>query len=60
MQALKEDPPADFKCKDKFLVQSIAITAERAQLPAADLVRENKEKDKNEPDFLTIWCRAHL
>ncbi|KAF9381541.1 phosphatidylinositol-binding protein scs2 [Podila verticillata] len=37
MQAMKEDPPADFKCKDKFLVQSIAVTAERAQLPAADL-----------------------
>ncbi|KAG0332577.1 phosphatidylinositol-binding protein scs2 [Podila horticola] len=37
MQAMKEDPPADFKCKDKFLVQSIAITSERAQLSAADL-----------------------
>ncbi|KAI1314391.1 phosphatidylinositol-binding protein scs2 [Mortierella claussenii] len=37
MQAMKEDPPADFKCKDKFLVQSVAITAERGLLPAADL-----------------------
>ncbi|KAF9324332.1 phosphatidylinositol-binding protein scs2 [Podila minutissima] len=37
MQAMKEDPPPDFKCKDKFLVQSVAITAERAQLSATDL-----------------------
>lgn len=38
MQAMKEDPPADFKCKDKFLVQSVAITAEREQIAPADLV----------------------
>ncbi|KAF9198514.1 phosphatidylinositol-binding protein scs2 [Haplosporangium sp. Z 27] len=37
MQAMKEDPPVDFKCKDKFLVQSVAITAEREELPAAEL-----------------------
>ncbi|KAF9392307.1 phosphatidylinositol-binding protein scs2 [Podila verticillata] len=37
MQAMKEDPPADFKCKDKFLVQSVAITAERAGLSLAEL-----------------------
>ncbi|KAI9801356.1 MAG: hypothetical protein M1825_003335 [Sarcosagium campestre] len=29
LQAMKEDPPADAKCRDKFLVQSIAITADR-------------------------------
>ncbi|KAF9982617.1 phosphatidylinositol-binding protein scs2, partial [Entomortierella chlamydospora] len=34
---MKEDPPIDFKCKDKFLVQSVAITAEREQLAPADL-----------------------
>lgn len=38
MQAMKEDPPVDFKCKDKFLVQSVAITAEREQLAPQDLV----------------------
>ncbi|KAF9964923.1 phosphatidylinositol-binding protein scs2 [Mortierella alpina] len=37
MQAMKEDPPVDFKCKDKFLVQSVAITAERELLPPQDL-----------------------
>ncbi|KAG0301824.1 phosphatidylinositol-binding protein scs2 [Dissophora globulifera] len=37
MQAMREDPPADFKCKDKFLVQSVAITAEREQLAPSEL-----------------------
>ncbi|KAF9944111.1 phosphatidylinositol-binding protein scs2, partial [Modicella reniformis] len=37
MQAMKEEPPADFKCKDKFLVQSVPVTAERQQLPVAEL-----------------------
>ncbi|KAF8541382.1 PapD-like protein [Trichophaea hybrida] len=29
LQAMKNDPPADYKCRDKFLVQSVAITADR-------------------------------
>ena len=29
LQAMKNDPPADHKCRDKFLVQSVAITADR-------------------------------
>jgi hypothetical protein len=29
LQAMKEDPPADAKCKDKFLVQSVGITADK-------------------------------
>lgn len=28
LQAMKEDPPLDTKCRDKFLVQSVAIKAE--------------------------------
>ncbi|KAG0342907.1 phosphatidylinositol-binding protein scs2 [Podila humilis] len=48
MQAMKEDPPADFKCKDKFLVQSVAITAERAALSLTDLwpTVEREAKDQ--------------
>ncbi|KAF9102498.1 phosphatidylinositol-binding protein scs2 [Mortierella sp. GBA35] len=48
MQAMKEDPPADFKCKDKFLVQSVAITAEREQLAPGDLwpTMERDAKDQ--------------
>jgi len=29
LQAMKEDPPPDAKCRDKFLVQTIAITADK-------------------------------
>ena len=29
LQAMKEDPPAEAKCRDKFLVQTISITADR-------------------------------
>lgn len=29
LQAMKEDPPPDSRCRDKFLVQSIDITPER-------------------------------
>lgn len=29
LQPMKQDPPADFKCRDKFLVQSVPITADR-------------------------------
>ena len=32
LQAMKEDPPLDARCRDKFLVQSVAITPEH-ELP---------------------------
>jgi len=29
LQAMKQDPPLEAKCKDKFLVQSVAVTADK-------------------------------
>ena len=29
LQAMKQEPPADAKCRDKFLVQSVIITADK-------------------------------
>jgi hypothetical protein len=29
LQAMKEDPPPDAKCRDKFLVQSVQIPADK-------------------------------
>ena len=29
LQAMKEDPPPDARCRDKFLVQSVAIGADQ-------------------------------
>ncbi|KAI8057039.1 PapD-like protein [Syncephalis plumigaleata] len=37
LQPMREDPPPDFRCRDKFLVQSVAIPAEHNHLPVAEL-----------------------
>lgn len=39
LQAMKEDPPLNHKCKDKFLIQSTIITPEKETMPLQDLVR---------------------
>ncbi|KAG8704891.1 phosphatidylinositol-binding protein scs2 [Ceratobasidium sp. 394] len=37
LQAMHEDPPLSFKCKDRFLVQSMILTADRRSKPVQDL-----------------------
>jgi hypothetical protein len=39
LQAMKEEPPLNAKCKDKFLIQSMLIPPEKAAIPLHDLVR---------------------
>ena len=39
LQAMKEEPPLNAKCKDKFLIQTMLIPEEKATLPLHDLVR---------------------
>lgn len=39
LQAMKEDPPAGYKCRDKFLVQSVAITADKEYNNVQQIVR---------------------
>ncbi|SRR6266702_1940675 len=39
LQAMKEEPPLNAKCKDKFLIQTMLIPPEKATLPLHDLVR---------------------
>ncbi|KAF9582949.1 phosphatidylinositol-binding protein scs2 [Lunasporangiospora selenospora] len=56
MQALKEDPPVDFRCKDKFLVQSIAITAEREQFVLSDLWGHMEKVAKDQIREKKIRC----
>ncbi|KAH8553137.1 PapD-like protein [Umbelopsis sp. PMI_123] len=48
LQPLKEEPEPNFKCKDKFLVQSVALTPDTAKVSLADLWTnlENGPKDK--------------
>ena len=38
LQAMKEDPPLDAKCRDKFLVQSVAVTADKEFSNVASIV----------------------
>lgn len=35
---MKEDPPVDYKCRDKFLVQSVAITADKEYSTVGQIV----------------------
>jgi hypothetical protein len=36
---MKEDPPPDAKCRDKFLVQSVLVTADKEFTNVGSLVR---------------------
>ncbi|OLL22559.1 Vesicle-associated membrane protein-associated protein [Neolecta irregularis DAH-3] len=36
LQAMREEPPADFKCRDKFLIQSAIITADQESANLSD------------------------
>lgn len=38
LQAMKEEPALNAKCKDKFLIQSTLITAEKETMSLGDLV----------------------
>lgn len=46
LQPMKEDPAPGQKCRDKFLVQSVAITPERESVPLADLWKQLEDDDK--------------
>lgn len=39
LQAMKQEPPADAKCRDKFLVQSASITGDKEFASIASVVR---------------------
>ncbi|KAK9722706.1 phosphatidylinositol-binding protein scs2 [Basidiobolus ranarum] len=56
LQPLKEDPPLDFKCKDKFLVQSIAITPDKETQNLQDLWNSVEKTDKNSISERKLRC----
>lgn len=68
LQAMKEDPPADFKCKDKFLVQAIKISRSDFRLEGEDLAErlqdlwaDAESTKKNDPDSAaSILCEKKL
>ncbi|KAF2279676.1 MSP domain-containing protein [Westerdykella ornata] len=46
LQAMKEDPPPDAKCRDKFLVQSVLITADKEFTNVASLWSHIEQTNK--------------
>lgn len=46
LQPFKEEPPADFKSKDKFLIQAALIPPEKTDLPASQLWVAIESKNK--------------
>ncbi|KAL7622969.1 phosphatidylinositol-binding protein scs2 [Parahypoxylon ruwenzoriense] len=42
LQAMKQEPPPDTKCRDKFLVQSVAITGDKEFANLASILTEVK------------------
>ncbi|KAI9843881.1 MAG: phosphatidylinositol-binding protein scs2 [Sclerophora amabilis] len=47
LQAMKEDPPPDAKCRDKFLVQSVAVTADREFSNVASIWQHVEQTSKS-------------
>ena len=46
LQPLKEEPPMQAKCRDKFLIQSAIITPEKETIPIAEFwVQQETQKD---------------
>jgi hypothetical protein len=42
---MKQEPPLDAKCRDKFLVQSVIITADKEFTNVSQIVRSHKLED---------------
>jgi len=57
LQAMKEDPPLDYKCRDKFLVQSVAITPDLEAIGVPEIwSRVEKEQRKGAVNEWKIKC----
>ena len=62
LQAMKEDPPPNAKCKDKFLIQSTVITPEKETKSLQDIVRCTVYcyADTSNPPCYSGQCRKAL
>jgi hypothetical protein len=47
LQAMKQEPPLDIKCRDKFLVQSVAVTADKEFTSIAAIWQHVDDADKS-------------
>ncbi|QKX56329.1 uncharacterized protein TRUGW13939_03430 [Talaromyces rugulosus] len=58
LQAMKEDPPADAKCKDKFLVQSVAITGDLEFSNVTSIFEKAPKSSVQERKIRVTWLPA--
>ncbi|CAK7239801.1 MAG: phosphatidylinositol-binding protein scs2 [Sporothrix thermara] len=48
LQAMKQDPPADYKCRDKFLVQAVPITGDKEFVSVQEIWDRVEKSDVQE------------
>ncbi|KJZ73875.1 hypothetical protein HIM_06768 [Hirsutella minnesotensis 3608] len=58
LQAMKADPPLDTKCRDKFLVQSAPITADKEFASIATVLESTDKSQIQERKIRVNWLAA--
>ncbi|OLN86437.1 Vesicle-associated membrane protein-associated protein C16G5.05c [Colletotrichum chlorophyti] len=58
LQAMKQEPPADTKCRDKFLVQSVSITADKEFASIANILDQTDKSALQERKIRVNWLPA--
>ncbi|KAL6864098.1 PapD-like protein [Trichoderma novae-zelandiae] len=58
LQAMKSDPPLDAKCRDKFLVQSAPITADKEFASIASVLESTDKASISERKIRVNWLPA--
>lgn len=58
LQAMKADPAPDFKCRDKFLVQSIPITSDKEFNSVTEIWDKAEKKEVQEKKIRVVFLTA--
>ncbi|KAK2045372.1 MSP domain-containing protein [Colletotrichum somersetense] len=58
LQAMKQEPPLDTKCRDKFLVQSVPITADKEFASIANILDQTDKSSVIERKIRVNWLTA--
>ncbi|TVY40686.1 Vesicle-associated membrane protein-associated protein [Lachnellula cervina] len=62
LQAMKQEPPLDAKCRDKFLVQSVAVTADKEFTNTGSIWQHVDDADKasvQEKKIRVVYLQQH-
>jgi hypothetical protein len=58
LQAMKSEPPADAKCRDKFLVQSVSITPDKEFAGVSTVLETTEKAQLQERKIRVNWLAA--